>query len=199
MKKDVYTDGFTLVEFLVNILIVTGISFSIFFLFSNIQNNVNNENNLSEILNYGNRILDELESEITLASKINTVFATNDYTILNLSYPNNNTVNNYFLSYKNGLLKNNVPFDNYINEDSQNRKKFEIKKFKITNNPNNILGSNSDNKTFNSLRLSTYLITLEIDIFNRYQNVIKTIKYEREFYSPSKYIDIRTNNQEYDI
>ena len=199
MKKDIYSNGFTLVEFLVNILIVTGISFSIFFLFSNIQNDINNENNLSEILNYGNRILDELESEMTLASKINTFFETNDYSIINLSYPNNNTVNNYFLSYKNGLLKNNTPFDNYIKEDSQNRRKFEIKKFEITNNPNNILGSNTDTKAFNSLRLSTYLIMLEIDVFNRYENVIKTIKYERKFYSPSKYIDIRTNSQDYDI
>ena len=110
--------GFTLVEFLVNIIIVTGITFSIFFLFSNIQENINNEDNYSDILNYGNRVLDELETEMSLASTINTVFQTNDFTIINLTYPNNNKTLNYLISSNEGLVKNDVPFDNFINKDN---------------------------------------------------------------------------------
>ena len=201
MKKYIYTiiSGFTLVEFLVNIIIVTGITLSMFFLFSNIQENINNEDNYSDILNYGNRVLDELETEMSLASTINTVFQTNDFTIINLTYPNNNKTLNYLISSNEGLVKNDVPFDNFINKDSHDRLKYEIKRFNIENNLSKILGSESDTKDFNILRTSSYLITLEIDIFNRSEKIIRTIKLERKFYSPSKYIDIKINNKNYDV
>jgi len=199
MKNETHIYGFTLIEFLVNIIIVTGITFSIFFLFSNIQENINNEDNFSDILNYGNRVLDELEYEMSLAETINTVFQTDDFTMINLTYPNSEIVNNFLISYNKGLLKNDSPIDNLIQKDGQNRTRYEIKRFNIQNNPPEILGSNADSRNFNILRSSSYLITLEIDIFDRFEKIIKTVKFKRKFYSPSKFIDTKLNNKNYDV
>ena len=66
MKKNIYIkqNGFTLVESLVSILIVSSISFSMFFAFYQIQKNLINEDYKSDMINYGNRVLDDMENEI---------------------------------------------------------------------------------------------------------------------------------------
>ena len=66
MKNKIYIiqSGFTLVESLVSILIVSSISFSMFFAFYQIQKNLVNEDYKSDMISYGNRVLDDMENEI---------------------------------------------------------------------------------------------------------------------------------------
>ena len=63
-KINIIQSGFTLVESLVSILIVSSISFSMFFAFYQIQKNLVNEDYKSDMISYGNRVLDDMENEI---------------------------------------------------------------------------------------------------------------------------------------
>ena len=64
-KINIIQSGFTLVESLVSILIVSSISFSMFFAFYQIQKNLVNEDYKSDMISYGNRVLDDMENEIS--------------------------------------------------------------------------------------------------------------------------------------
>ena len=58
--KNILTEGFTLTEMLVNIIIVSAVTFVMMFVFIQIQNDFNIENNKSDILSYAKNVLDDL-------------------------------------------------------------------------------------------------------------------------------------------
>ena len=67
-----YIEGFTLVELLTNITIVSALTFSMMFVFYQIQKDFDIETNRTEIINYSNRVLDDVCDELMAAYETRT-------------------------------------------------------------------------------------------------------------------------------
>ena len=72
MKKNIniLSEGFTLTEVLVNIIIISAITLSMMFVFVQIQNDFNIEENKADMISYGNNILDDLEYELSKSEQL---------------------------------------------------------------------------------------------------------------------------------
>ena len=193
-------DGFTLIESLVSILIVSSISFSMFFAFYQLQRNLVNEDYKSDMINYGNRVLDDMEEEISKSYQLVKINQSLNNTTIELYFNNTQKKIKYLISLENGVKKNNgesnryTPIDIYVPKDDEDRYKYKIKNFEI-NQPTLTSGSVFSYEA-NMARFASYEINLEIDLYN-YPNekVIETLQFNRRIFSPAKYIyNIRTNN-----
>ena len=202
MKKYIHivTNGFTLVESLVSILIVSSISFSMFFAFYQIQKNLVNEDYKSDMINYGNRILDDMENEIIRSYQLVKINQSLSNTTLELYYNNTQNKIKYLVSLENGIKKNNgtsnryTPIDIYNPKDDENRYKYKITNFEISQ-PTLTAGDVWSYEA-NMARYASYEITLEIDLYNYPNNqVIETLEFNRRIFSPAKFIyNKNTNN-----
>ena len=202
MKKYIHItpNGFTLVESLVSILIVSSISFSMFFAFYQIQKNLVNEDYKSDIINYGNRILDDMENEIMRSYQLVKINQSLSNTTLELYYNNTQNKIKYLVSLENGIKKNNgtsnryTPIDIYNPKDDENRYKYKITNFEISQ-PTLTAGDVWSYEA-NMARYASYEITLEIDLYNYPNNqVIETLEFNRRIFSPAKFIyNKNTNN-----
>ena len=202
MKKYIHikTNGFTLVESLVSILIVSSISFSMFFAFYQIQKNLVNEDYKSDMINYGNRILDDMENEIMKSYQLVKINQSLSNTTLELYYNNTQNKIKYLVSLENGIKKNNgtsnryTPIDIYNPKDNENRYKYKITNFEISQ-PTLTAGDVWSYEA-NMARYASYEITLEIDLYNYPNNqVIETLEFNRRIFSPAKFIyNKNTNN-----
>ena len=202
MKKYIYItpNGFTLVESLVSILIVSSISFSMFFAFYQIQKNLVNEDYKSDMINYGNRVLDDMENEIMKSYQLVKINQSLSNTTLELYYNNTQNKIKYLVSLENGIKKNNgtsnryTPIDIYNPKDDENRYKYKITNFEISQ-PTLTAGDVWSYEA-NMARYASYEITLEIDLYNYPNNqVIETLEFNRRIFSPAKFIyNKNTNN-----
>ena len=202
MKKYIHIapNGFTLVESLVSILIVSSISFSMFFAFYQIQKNLVNEDYKSDMINYGNRILDDMENEIMKSYQLVKINQSLSNTTLELYYNNTQNKIKYLVSLENGIKKNNgtsnryTPIDIYNPKDDENRYKYKITNFEISQ-PTLTAGDVWSYEA-NMARYASYEITLEIDLYNYPNNqVIETLEFNRRISSPAKFIyNKNTNN-----
>jgi len=202
MKKYIHivTNGFTLVESLVSILIVSSISFSMFFAFYQIQKNLVNEDYKSDMINYGNRILDDMENEIIKSYQLVKINQSLSNTTLELYYNNTQNKIKYLVSLENGIKKNNgtsnryTPIDIYNPKDDENRYKYKITNFEISQ-PTLTAGDVWSYEA-NMARYASYEIKLEIDLYNYPNNqVIETLEFNRRIFSPAKFIyNKNTNN-----
>ena len=202
MKKYIHIvqNGFTLVESLISILIVSSISFSMFFAFYQIQKNLVNEDYKSDMINYGNRILDDMENEIMRSYQLVKINQSLSNTTLELYYNNTQNKIKYLVSLENGIKKNNgtsnryTPIDIYNPKDDENRYKYKITNFEISQ-PTLTAGDVWSYEA-NMARYASYEITLEIDLYNYPNNqVIETLEFNRRIFSPAKFIyNKNTNN-----
>ena len=199
-KINIIQSGFTLVESLVSILIVSSISFSMFFAFYQIQKNLVNEDYKSDMINYGNRILDDMENEIMRSYQLVKINQSLSNTTLELYYNNTQNKIKYLVSLENGIKKNNgtsnryTPLDIYNPKDDENRYKYKITNFEISQ-PTLTAGDVWSYEA-NMARYASYEITLEIDLYNYPNNqVIETLEFNRRIFSPAKFIyNKNTNN-----
>ena len=81
-------NGFTLIESLVSIIIVSSISFSMFFAFYQLQRNLVNEDYKSDMINYGNRVLDDMEKEISKSYQLVKINQSLNNTTIELYFNN---------------------------------------------------------------------------------------------------------------
>tara|TARA_B100000287_G_C20504042_1_gene730290 strand:+ start:376 stop:969 length:594 start_codon:yes stop_codon:yes gene_type:complete len=185
--KNILTEGFTLTEMLVNVIIVSAVTFVMMFVFIQIQNDFNIENNKSDILSYAKNVLDDLESELSKSERLITINQTANNTSLELHYPNNRQPKTkYLISEERGLYKNSKALDVYSPKDNKNRFKYKISDFKI-NQPSLSQGDIWSYEA-NSARFSSYEIILEIDLYNTNEEVIETLEFKRRVFSPAKFI-----------
>ena len=202
MKKniDIKQNGFTLVESLVSILIISSISFSMFFAFYQIQKNLVNEDYKSDMINYGNRVLDDMENEIMKSYQLIKINQSLSNTTLELHYQNTQNKTKYLISLENGIKKNDrgsnryTPIDIYNPKDEENRYKYKITSFEISQ-PTLTAGDVWSYEA-NMARYASYQIKLEIDLYN-YPNdkIMETLKFSRRIFSPAKFIyNKNTNN-----
>tara|TARA_Y100000590_G_C15398726_1_gene892955 strand:- start:61 stop:672 length:612 start_codon:yes stop_codon:yes gene_type:complete len=202
MKKNtnIIQSGFTLVESLVSILIVSSISFSMFFAFYQIQKNLVNEDYKSDMINYGNRVLDDIETEIIKSYQLIKINQSLSNTTLELYYNNTENKTKYLISLENGIKKNNgesnryTPIDIYNPKDNEDRYKYKITNFEISQ-PTLSAGDIWSYEA-NMARYASYEIKLEIDLYNYpYNKVIETLEFNRRIFSPAKFIyNKNTNN-----
>lgn len=199
-KFNINQDGFTLIESLVSMLIVSSLSFSMFFAFYQIQKNLINEDYKSDMLNYGNRVLDDMENEIMKSYQLIKINQSLSNTTIELYYKNTQIKIKYLVSLENGIKKNDgtsnrySPIDIYLPKDDENRYKYKITNFEISQ-PTLTAGDVFSYEA-NMARYASYQIKLEIDLYNYpNDNVIETLEFNRRVFSPAKYIyNINTNN-----
>tara|TARA_B100000945_G_scaffold195764_1_gene157398 strand:+ start:601 stop:1212 length:612 start_codon:yes stop_codon:yes gene_type:complete len=202
MKKNIniIQNGFTLVESLVSILIISSISFSMFFAFYQIQKNLVNEDYKSDMISYGNRVLDDMENEIMKSYQLIKINQSLSNTTLELYYKNTQNKVKYLVSLENGIKKNDgesnryTPIDIYNPKDEENRYKYKITNFEISQ-PTLTAGDIWSYEA-NMARYASYEIILEIDLYNYPNNkVIETLEFNRRIFSPAKFIyNKNTNN-----
>ena len=184
-KTKIYNEGFTLTELLVNIIIISSLTFSMMLVFYQIQLDFDLEQNRTEVTHYANRVLDEISSDLISSYKVNNRPIGNT-TSLQLYYLNTNEVTRIWVNSNYGFYKNNHPMYNYCPKDEQDRTKFNISKFDLdepTFQAGDIFSS-----TANMARDSSYELNLEIDLFDRSNKKIETLKFNRLVFSPNKYL-----------
>jgi type II secretory pathway pseudopilin PulG len=184
-KTNLYNEGFTLTELLVNIIIISSLTFSMMLVFYQIQIDFDLEQNRTEVTNYANRVLDEISSDLISSYKVNNRPIGNT-TSLQLYYLNTNEVTRIWVNSNYGFYKNNHPMYNYYPKDEQDRTKFNISKFDLdepTFQAGDIFSS-----TANMARDSSYELNLEIDLFDRSNKKIETLKFNRLVFSANKYL-----------
>ena len=193
-------NGFTLIESLVSIIIVSSISFSMFFAFYQLQRNLVNEDYKSDMINYGNRILDDMEKEISRSYQLVKINQSLNNTTIELYFNNTQKKIKYLISLENGVKKNDgesnryTPIDIYIPKDDEDRYKYKITNFEISQ-PTLTSGSVFSYEA-NMARFASYEINLEIDLYNYpKEQVVETLQFNRRIFSPAKYIyNVKTNN-----
>ena len=94
------------------------------FVFVQIQNDFNIEENKADMISYGNNILDDLEYELSKSQQLIKVNQSLNNTSLELHYPNNQPKTEYLISQNRGLFKNNKALDIFNPTDEHNRIKY---------------------------------------------------------------------------
>jgi hypothetical protein len=103
-----------------------------FFAFYQIQKNLINEDYKSDMLNYGNRVLDDMENEILKSYQLIKINQSLSNTTIELYYKNTQIKTKYLVSLENGIKKNDgtsnryTPIDIYLPKDDENRLKHNI-------------------------------------------------------------------------
>ena len=184
-KTNTYNEGFTLTELLVNIIIISSLTFSMMLVFYQIQIDFDLEQNRTEVTNYANRVLDEISSDLISSYKVNNRPIGNT-TSLQLHYLNTNEVTRIWVNSNYGFYKNDHPMYNYYPKDEQNRTKFNISKFDL--NEPAFKAGDIFSSTANMARDSSYELNLEIDLFDRSNKKIETLKFNRLVFSANKYL-----------
>ena len=185
IKTNIYNEGFTLTELLVNIIIISSLTFSMMLVFYQIQIDFDLEQNRTEVTNYANRVLDEISNDLISSYKVNNRPIGNT-TSLQLYYLNTNEVTRIWVNSNYGFYKNNHQMYNYYPKDEQDRTKFNISKFDLdepTFQAGDIFSS-----TANMARDASYELNLEIDLFDRSNKKIETLKFNRLVFSANKYL-----------
>ena len=192
MKKNntIYIEGFTLIEMLINMIIISTLTFSVIFVFYQIQVDMNLNEVKDNMVVYGNTILDDLELELSKSQRIIRTTQSSNNTSLDLYYPNNEPRTKYLISFEEGLFKNDKLLDTYnpFNTLANGEKilRYRISEFTI----DEPTLSTGDVWSFeaNEARYASYEIILEIDLYNTSEEIIETLKFKRRVFSPAKFI-----------
>ena len=192
MKKNnyIYIEGFTLIEMLINMIIISTLTLSVIFVFYQIQVDMNLNEVKDNMVVYGNTILDDLELELSKSQRIIRTTQSSNNTSLDLYYPNNEPRTKYFISFEEGLFKNDKLLDTYnpFNTLANGEKilRYRISEFTI----DEPTLSTGDVWSFeaNEARYASYEIILEIDLYNTSEEIIETLKFKRRVFSPAKFI-----------
>ena len=185
-NNDIFKEGFTLTEMLVNIIIITTLTFSTLLVFFQIQKDINLEENKSDMIVYANTILDDLELELSRSERVIRTIQSSSNTSLELYYPNDDSKTKYLISLERGLFKDDRALDTFNPNDDQNRLKYRISEFNISQ-PTLTQGDIFSSEA-NEARYSSYNIILEINLYNSSEKIIETLKFKRRVFSPAKFI-----------
>ena len=185
-NNDIFKEGFTLTEMLVNIIIITTLTFSTLLVFFQIQKDINLEENKSDMIIYANTVLDDLELELSRSERVIRTIQSSSNTSLELYYPNDDSKTKYLISLERGLFKDDRALDTFNPNDDQNRLKYRISEFNISQ-PTLTQGDIFSSEA-NEARYSSYNIILEINLYNSSEKIIETLKFKRRVFSPAKFI-----------
>ena len=185
-NNNIYKEGFTLTEMLVNIIIITTLTFSTLLVFFQIQKDINLEENKSDMIVYANTVLDDLELELSRSERVIRTIQSSNNISLELYYPNDDSKTKYLISLERGLFKNDRALDTFNPNDDQNRLKYRISEFNISQ-PTLTQGDIFSSEA-NEARYSSYNIILEINLYNSFEKIIETLKFKRRVFSPAKFI-----------
>jgi len=185
-NNNIFKEGFTLTEMLVNIIIITTLTFSTLLVFFQIQKDINLEENKSDMIVYANTILDDLELELSRSERVIRTIQSSNNTSLELYYPNDDSKTKYLISLERGLFKDDRALDTFNPNDDQNRLKYRISEFNISQ-PTLTQGDVFSSEA-NEARYSSYNIILEINLYNSSEKIIETLKFKRRVFSPAKFI-----------
>jgi type II secretory pathway pseudopilin PulG len=185
-NNNIFKEGFTLTEMLVNIIIITTLTFSTLLVFFQIQKDINLEENKSDMIVYANTVLDDLELELSRSERVIRTIQSSNNTSLELYYPNDDSKIKYLISLERGLFKDDRALDTFNPNDDQNRLKYRISEFNISQ-PTLTQGDIFSSEA-NEARYSSYNIILEINLYNSSEKIIETLKFKRRVFSPAKFI-----------
>ena len=192
MKKNnyIYIEGFTLIEMLINMIIISTLTLSVIFVFYQIQVDMNLNEVKDNMVVYGNTILDDLELELSKSQKIIRTTQSSNNTSLDLYYPNNEPRTKYFISFEEGLFKNDTRLDTYnpFNTLANGKKILRYRMSEFTIDEPTLSTGDVWSFEANEARYASYEIILEIDLYNTAEEIIETLKFKRRVFSPAKFI-----------
>ena len=177
--------GFTFPEFLVNILIVSALLFSVLEVFNALNQEFDIEENRTDVINYANKVLDEISEELIAAYEVRKRTIINN-TNLQFLYPNTEEITRIWVNTNYGFTKNDTLMAHFFKRDDLKRIKYEIKKFEL--NEPVLYAGDIWSESSNRAREASYEIFLEIDLFDKFDNKIETLQFNRRVFSPTKFI-----------
>ena len=186
-------EGFTLAETLVNLLIVSVVTVSMFMVFFEIKRHTELEYNKEEIRDYLNLNLDLLVEDLrrteTLTIRKSTISSGGSRTRVQTSN------SQFIFDTQNGITKNDSAYYAYIPEDPESgTEKFKIANFEI-NEVSATLGVNLSSEA-QSARNASKEITMEVLLYSKEQQSkpYDTLRFTRRVFCPGLLISENNEN-----
>ena len=193
IDKTNYNAGFTLAETLINLLIVSVVTVSMFMVFFEVKRHSELEYNKEEIREYLNLNLDLLVKDLRSTRTLNTTKSTISS---GGSRTRIKTTNSQFVvDTQNGITKNDSAFYTYLPQDPQDgTEKFKIQSFEINDVPAT-LGVNLSSEAQNA-RNASREIKMEALLYTKENQLIPydTLRFTRRVFCPGLLINENNEN-----
>ena len=193
IDKTNYNAGFTLAETLINLLIVSVVTVSMFMVFFEVKRHSELEYNKEEIREYLNLNLDLLVKDLRSTRTLNT---TKSIISSGGSRTRIKTTNSQFVvDTQNGITKNDSAFYAYLPQDPQDgTEKFKIQSFEI-NDVSATLGVNLSSEAQNA-RNASREIKMEALLYTKENQLIPydTLRFTRRVFCPGLLINENNEN-----
>ena len=194
MKKKLIllNEGFTLPELLVNMVIVSAVTVSMFMVFFEMKRHTDLEYNKEEIREYANLYLDLIAKELRITQSLNST----TMSILDGSRTKINTSNcQIVIDTNNGITKNDSTFYLYEPMDSEDGStKFKIRTFEI-NEVGATLGVNLSSEARDA-RNASREIKMEVLLYTKEEQSTPydTLRFSRRVFCPGLLISEKNEN-----
>lgn len=182
--------GFTLVETLVNMLIVSVVTVSMFFVFNQINDINDLEMNIHEIEDYANNVLDIIVKELRRTTFLEDGQSSSNI-ITTITTSNETEI---IFDLNNGVKRNDSTLFNYNPIDNAGRKKYKMHNFAIES-VGVELGDIISIEASEARDASRELL-LEVLIYTKYEQITPhdTLYFKRRVFCPGLLIRTNTEN-----
>jgi len=191
-KLILLNEGFTLPELLVNMVIVSAVTVSMFMVFFEMKRHTDLEYNKEEIREYANLYLDLIAKELRITQSLNST----TMSILDGSRTKINTSNcQIVIDTNNGITKNDSTFYLYEPMDSEDGStKFKIRTFEI-NEVGATLGVNLSSEARDA-RNASREIKMEVLLYTKEEQSTPydTLRFSRRVFCPGLLISEKNEN-----
>ena len=202
-KPNIYNEGFTLTELLVNILIVSVVTVSMFMVFFEVNRHTDLEYNKEEIRQYANLYLDLIAKDLrrTQALSVNKRFIANGGSRTRINTDNNR----FIVDTLTGIMRDELQNDGSMKKDitdylyepidpESGTEKFKIANFEI-NEVSATLGVNLSSEA-QSARNASKEITMEVLLYSKEQQSkpYDTLRFTRRVFCPGLLISENNEN-----
>ena len=181
-----FQDGFTGVDVLLSLVLSSFIFLGMSYIFIDVTEKLRVEEIRSDVLKYGNTILNSIEKDMVQATKV-------DYeefqSYSKIKCTKDGVLTVYSIDPVNGILKNGLPFHviagsaiRFDNINSAGQLLYEIFKFECKP-----VGINSDN-TNERYGSSIFDVKMFVDVYNTHNELIDEVFFNRRIYAVNNYL-----------
>ena len=175
--------GFTGAEVLLSVVLSAFIFLGMSYIFVDITEKLRVEEIRSDVLKYGNTILNSIENDMVRASRVEYE-EFQSYSKIKCTI--NDTLITYSIDPSNGILKDGIPFHaitgSLIRFDTSGQLLYEIFKFECDKVG---INSNNTNQRFGS---SIFDVKMYVDVYNSNNDLIDEVFFNRRIYAVNNYL-----------
>ena len=204
-SKNIINSGFTLIEVLINMLIVSTVTVSMFYMF-NLLNDVSRDDmNESNIRNYANLVLNAMSYEITKTKdiigydgsqgRLKEIETSECFMIFDFD-------RGLTIDYKEDRENSHITDKKYhfSKNDDLGRKVYRVTDFNVIKNPPPIVGLEGQFGEDVNIRKASRGLYLEFSLYSIYDDddadALDVIKFERRVFSPGNYLYNKDDSNE---